>query len=202
MEAKWKTIIKGKDPSKVIVLPCFGDEGNKAAALLSSDYEFILECVSFEDFDTAMRPYKVDKNEAYGEESLKVIEDYLLDKYGQREFYLIGYSLAGLFALWAGTKTKLFSKVAAISGSYWYPNFTSYLNEHEVYPEDIYMSLGDKEAKGKGIFSTVMDKGLEIEKLLREKGKRTIFEMNPGNHFNDPEGRIAKGLAYLLGTTR
>ena len=26
----------------------------------------------------------------------------------------------------------------------------------------------------------------------------SIFELNPGNHFQDPAGRVAKGIAWLL----
>ena len=43
-----------------------------------------------------------------------------------RRYYLGGYSLAGLFSLWASCQTSVFSGIAAVSPSVWYPGFTEY----------------------------------------------------------------------------
>jgi predicted alpha/beta superfamily hydrolase len=48
--------------------------------------------------------------------------------------YIIGgYSLAGLFALWASTRTDLFFGVAAASPSVWFPGFIDYMADHSVH---------------------------------------------------------------------
>ena len=56
-----------------------------------------------------------------------------------------GYSLAGLFALWASTQTALFSGVAAASPSVWFPDWMEFEQQHPIQAQRIYLSLGDKE---------------------------------------------------------
>ena len=56
-----------------------------------------------------------------------------------------GYSLAGLFALWASTQTALFSGVAAASPSVWFPGWMEFEQQHTIQAQRVYLSLGDKE---------------------------------------------------------
>ena len=56
-----------------------------------------------------------------------------------------GYSLAGLFALWASTQTALFSGVAAASPSVWFPGWMEFERQRPIQAQRIYLSLGDKE---------------------------------------------------------
>lgn len=58
-----------------------------------------------------------------------------------------GYSLAGLFALWASTQTALFSGVAAASPSVWFPGWMKFEQQHPVQAQRIYLSLGDREER-------------------------------------------------------
>ena len=53
-----------------------------------------------------------------------------------------GYSLAGLFALWASTQTALFSGVAAASPSVWFPGWMEFEQQHPIQAQRIYLSLG------------------------------------------------------------
>ena len=41
---------------------------------------------------------------------------------------VFGYSLAGLFSLWAMTKTDAFRRCASVSGSLWFDGLTAYLS--------------------------------------------------------------------------
>ena len=43
---------------------------------------------------------------------------------------IAGYSLAGLFALWAGWTSGNFARVASVSGSLWYPGFTDFIRDN------------------------------------------------------------------------
>ena len=43
---------------------------------------------------------------------------------------IAGYSLAGLFALWAAWNSGYFRRVASVSGSLWYPGFTDYIRNN------------------------------------------------------------------------
>ena len=56
-----------------------------------------------------------------------------------------GYSLAGLFALWASTQTDLFCGVAAASPSVWFPGWMEFEQQHPIQAQHIYLSLGDRE---------------------------------------------------------
>lgn len=58
-----------------------------------------------------------------------------------------GYSLAGLFALWASTQTELFSGVAAASPSVWFPGWMEFQQQHPIQTQRIYLSLGDREER-------------------------------------------------------
>ena len=62
---------------------------------------------------------------------------------------LAGYSLAGLFALYAPYRCDAFARVASMSGSLWFPGFADYAREHDLQrtPERAYLSLGKKEAR-------------------------------------------------------
>ena len=44
----------------------------------------------------------------------------------QTKIMLCGYSLAGLFALWAGSQSERFSAVAGVSPSVWFPGYGDY----------------------------------------------------------------------------
>ena len=47
---------------------------------------------------------------------------------------LAGYSLGGLFALWAVCQSEAFSQCACLSGSLWYPGWADFLKEHAPKP--------------------------------------------------------------------
>lgn len=115
------------------------------------------------------------------------------------EIFLGGYSLAGLFALWAAHQTDLFAGVAAASPSVWYPGFPDFMREHEIKASRVYLSLGTKEEKTRHpVMKTVGDNLRELHAMLEEKpGCEVILEMNPGNHFKEPDLRMAKGFAWL-----
>ena len=114
---------------------------------------------------------------------------------------IAGYSLAGLFALYALFRTDVFSTAASVSGSLWYPGFADFTESHETAGkvEGVYLSLGDREDKGGSrIMRTVGESTARVERALREKGINTAYEMNKGGHFSDPEGRLAKGIAWVI----
>ena len=112
---------------------------------------------------------------------------------------LLGYSLAGLFALWAGTRTEEFSLLASVSGSLWYDGWCEYLEAHPCRAGRVYLSLGDKEPKARNPrMGRVGACAERTEELLKAAGIETRFEWNPGGHFNDPEGRTEKAIRWLL----
>ena len=116
-----------------------------------------------------------------------------------REYYLCGYSLAGLFALWAACETNVFSGVAAVSPSVWYPGWLDFAQTHQIKTPKVYLSLGEKEPKTRNPVMRLVGDAIRAEhELLKEAGIRTTLEWNPGNHFVDSDLRTAKGMAWLL----
>ena len=112
---------------------------------------------------------------------------------------LMGYSLGGLFALWAGTRTDEFGLIASVSGSLWYDGWCEYLEANPCRAGKVYLSLGEREPKARN--PRMAQVGLcteRTEALLRASGAETTLEWNPGGHFNDPEARMAKAVAALL----
>ena len=100
---------------------------------------------------------------------------------------IAGYSLAGLFALYAIYQTDLFSRVGSISGSLWFPGMKEYIFSHEptCWPGCMYFSLGDKESKTRNqVLRNVRQNTDEIHAFYRGKGIDTTFQLNPGNHYN------------------
>lgn len=85
---------------------------------------------------------------------------------------IAGYSLAGLFALYAIYRTDVFSRVGCMSASLWFPGFKEYIFSHEPKrrPDCIYFSLGDKEAKTRNpVLKTVQENTEEIQTFTRAK---------------------------------
>ena len=116
-----------------------------------------------------------------------------------RTYYIGGYSLAGLFALWAAYQTDVFDGVAAASPSMWFPGFAEYMDKNEIRTDTVYLSLGDREEKTRSpVMATVGDRIREARILLKERGVNCILEWNEGNHFKDADFRTAKAFAWVL----
>ena len=114
---------------------------------------------------------------------------------------IAGYSLAGLFALYALYRTDIFARAASMSGSLWFPGFGGFVRSHDMKraPEKLYLSLGDKEAKTRNPYlKTVQENTEAAVQLYRDRGLDVTWELNPGNHFRDAELRSAKGILGIL----
>lgn len=114
---------------------------------------------------------------------------------------LVGYSMAGLFALYASHQpSEYFTRFASVSGSLWYPDFEEwYVNTpFPSNPKAVYLSLGTKESKSSNPYlSTTADRTQSIAKFLAAKNTPCTFEWNPGNHFQNPDARLARAIAWL-----
>lgn len=114
---------------------------------------------------------------------------------------LAGYSLAGLFALWACYNCDVFDRVASISGSLWFLDFKEYVFKHPMKktPDRIYLSLGDTEAKTRNLtLKMVQNNTEEIFEHYKRLGMDVAWESNPGNHFKNAALRTAKGIMAIL----
>ena len=175
-------------------------------------------CISNLNWDDDMSPWyapKINKNDTdflgKADEYLKILLEKIIPKVKefveinlekQIEYYVIaGYSLAGLFAVYTAYRTDLFNKIVSCSGSFWFPNFVEYVEKNRISTniKQIYFSLGNRESKTKNkVLQTVEENTKKIEKFLREQGIKTIYEENEGNHFQNADLRMAKGIKWIL----
>ena len=218
IEEKTVTIFYNEDfkdkDIPIIILNTFDEDGEKIWNL-SKEYnckEYILVTISNINWNKEMSPWYMKKlyknDDDYSGEAdkyIKQLETKIIPEIksivGDKEMILAGYSLAGLFAIYSLYKINIFNKIISASGSLWYPNFTDYVKENKILnkPEKIYFSLGNKESKTKNeILSKVEDNTKYLAEFYKNQGIKTIYEENEGNHFKDPELRIAKGIKSIL----
>ena len=167
------------------------------------DKEFCLIAFKIEDWNEELSPWNapaVFGNEDFGNGAgetlnriLKICND------SSKTYYIGGYSLAGLFALWAVYQTDVFKAVAGVSPSMWFPGFADYMKENRMNADKVYLSLGDREEKTRNpIMATVGDRIREAHQLLKQCDISCTLEWNEGNHFREPDIRTAKGFLWLL----
>ena len=116
--------------------------------------------------------------------------------------WIAGYSLAGLLAVYALYRLPELAGAVCCSGSLWYPGFLDYAGSHATAakPQGVYLSLGDREKKSRNpMLSRVEDCTLALRDLLARDGISCTFASEPGNHFQDPEGRLTRGILWCLG---
>ena len=110
-----------------------------------------------------------------------------------------GYSLAGLFALWASTQTDLFYGVAAASPSVWFPGWMEFEQRHLIQAQRVYLSLGDKEERTKNaVMAVVGDNIRTLHSQLTARGVDCTLEWNSGGHFKDADLRTAKAFRWVM----
>ena len=145
------------------------------------------------------------KRGAYGEaeETLAYIEDVLLPwirrAYGDMPCVLGGYSLGGLFALWAAYRTESFDGICAVSPSLWVRGWDAYAEGRVACADAVYLSLGDKEGRARNVRMAAVGDCVrrQASRLTRQFAEgKTVFEWNRGGHFDDEPGRMARGLAW------
>lgn len=114
---------------------------------------------------------------------------------------LLGYSMAGLFALWAVHQTDAFSVCASCSGSLWYEGFDAYLERTPLQsPCAIYLSLGEAEEKARSpVFARVGDATRRIAALLARSpaATDTALVWHPGGHTGAVGERLAAALMWM-----
>lgn len=164
---------------------------------------FCLIAVRINDWNNELSPWKAPAifgKESFGGGASKTLEEILKLCAGKgKTYYIGGYSLAGLFALWAAYQTDVFSGVAAASPSLWFPDFDKYMKNNGIRTNTVYLSLGDREEKVRNpVMATVGDKIRKAHVFLKECDVNCILEWNNGNHFKDADIRTAKAFAWVM----
>lgn len=113
-----------------------------------------------------------------------------------------GYSLGGLFSLYAFAQSSYFSACACLSGSLWYPGWVDHLRDLPLEGAGRYafFSIGKKERKaGPPVMRTVQDDIEACAEILRGRGCAVDVTVGPGNHMQHHTERLAAGLVALDG---
>lgn len=205
----------GHAPPDTVVYTHLDGDGAREAAALVPPCRAVLAAVDGVDWDDALSPWKAPRAFRGGQDFsggadahialmtggvMPAVENALGFVPVRR--MIAGYSLAGLFAVYALYKTGAFTGVASVSGSLWYDGFVEYMgNAPLALPaRDIiaYFSLGDRESAARNPRLAAVGRCTqEAERLLKQKGASTLFELNPGGHFDDSAQRLARGVAFL-----
>jgi len=114
---------------------------------------------------------------------------------------LAGYSMSGLFALYAAFRSDYFSRIVSASGSLWYPGMVDFVAAHQpsFILQRAYFSIGNKESSTRHPYLKTTEANIrQVAAALQSQGIDTTFELNPGNHFKDTVLRLAKGIAWVL----
>ena len=205
---------------------------NEVVAIAQSGQNFLFAAIPVESWYDALSPWEAPAvwgKQGFGgkaTETLCFLTEQVIPTLKQQyplpenvKIILGGYSLAGLFALWASTQTNLFYGVAAASPSvwfpgwmeferqhpiqaqhiYWFPGWMEFERQHPIQAQHIYLSLGDKEEHTKNtVMAAVGDDIRTLHSRLTARGADCTLEWNSGGHFKDADLRTAKAFQWVI----
>lgn len=142
----------------------------------------------------------------HAHETLQYVEHRLLPwlraEYGALPCVLGGYSLGGLFALWASMQTDAFEAVAAASPSLWIKGWNEYAESHKTQAHRIFLSLGKTEEHCRNQRMARIGDCVRKQHatLCRQIGTdNTTLVWNEGGHFGHEAERMAQAFGFLVG---
>ena len=165
---------------------------------------FLLAAVQAENWNDDLSPWPAPP--VWGKDTLRFLTEQVIPILEQRfrlpenvKIILGGYSLAGLFALWAATQNDALYGVAAASPSVWFPGWPEYEAAHPIQAQCVYLSLGDREEHTKNqTMASVGDNIRALHTALIRRGTACTLEWNTGGHFKDVDLRTARAFAWVM----
>ena len=185
---------------------------SEVAAIAQSAHHFLFAAIPVESWNDALSPWEAPAvwgTQGFGgnaTDTLRFLTERGIPTLKQQfplpenvKIILGGYSLAGLFALWASTQTNLFYGIAAASPSVWFPGWMEFEQRHPIQAQRVYLSLGDKEERTKNaVMAAVGDNIRTLHSRLTERGTDCTLEWNSGGHFKDADLRTAKAFRWMM----
>ena len=172
---------------------------------------FALAAFEISDWERDLMPWsdpavsKRTDSECLADETLLYLIQGLLPwlkgRLGDAPVVLGGYSLAGLFSLWAARKSNAFWGIAAASPSVWIQGWPEYVDTHPMRARRVFLSLGEREEQTRNRTIARVGERIRDEHALlqRELGEENCtLEWNPGGHFADCDGRLARAFIWNL----
>ena len=200
------------DAPTLLVFPDSPAEADALAALLP-DYIALL-ALPEAHWEHAFTPWRAPKLFAKGadfgggaDDTLHQLTEVLLPA-AERELGLqpqwrglLGYSLAGLFALYAAYRSDYFQRIASVSGSLWFDGWVDFTATHTpaTLLQAVYFSLGDREAQSRNPRMAAVQTATEaMFACWQQYACPTTLEINAGGHFDDVPQRLAKAAEWLI----
>ena len=181
------------------------------SSFLLSYPDAVFVSIKVEDWNRYLSPYRAEnpfrKGDYFSGDADTLLSSIINDlipmvenKEKKGERYLIGYSMGGLFSLYAASLSNAWKGVGSVSGSLWYINYDKYVSSYRLLTEKIYLSLGRKEKESRNkVLRTVEEKTNIIYETIKSEGIECTFRLQEGGHFQDEEKRIRDAVSYLLG---
>ena len=213
--------IYGETHAEYLLLQMTGEHelqsmDHEVAMIAQSSRNFLFAAIPVESWNDALSPWEapaVWEKQGFGgkaADTLCFLTGQVIPTLKQQfrlpenvKIILGGYSLAGLFALWASTQTDLFYGVAAASPSVWFPGWMEFEQQRPIQTQHIYLSLGDKEEHTKStVMAVVGDNIRTLHSQLIARGADCTFEWNSGGHFKDADLRTARAFRWVMEESR
>lgn len=173
---------------------------------------FVFVAVELDDWVACLMPWTDDavtrrmEREPEAAATLYYIERVLLPwartAYGPLPCVLGGYSLGGLFALWASLVSEAFDGVSAVSPSVWIRGWGDFASGRVCGARAVYLSLGDREERARNRRMAAVGDCIrrQHEALVAQFGTDdTVLEWNSGGHFDHEAERMARGFVWTAG---
>ncbi len=201
----------GKEaPSLVVLFSGFDRElfGNTCGLLAEQEHSLVLAEFGGIDWDRDYSPWEADgsggRHFSGGAGRLTgFLPEFTAEL--ERRFgnfsgvYYCGYSLGGLFALYAASLSGdgSISGAASCSGSMWFPGWTEFLAAHTLHGR-IFLSLGGKEKNSPDpLMASVEEKTAEVKRIAQRTAE-VVFQHEPGGHFSRVPERLSHGIFSML----
>ena len=213
--------IYGEPHAEYLLLQMTGEHelqsmDSEVATIAQSAHHFLFAAIPVESWNDALSPWKspaVWGKQGFGgnaADTLRFLTEQVIPSLKQQfhlpknvKIILGGYSLAGLFALWASTQTALFSGVAAASPSVWFPGWMKFEQQYPIQAQCIYLSLGDREERTRNATMAAVGENIRaLHRELAERRKSCVLEWNIGGHFKDTDLRTAKAFGWVMEESR
>lgn len=188
-----------------------GLEREAEAIAAGTDIGFVLAAFDTGEWARALMPWAdeaVSRNVEVGShaaDTLAYLTDTLLPwlrvRYGNLSVVIGGYSLGGLFALWAARQVGCFDGVAAASPSLWIRGWSDYAEKHGVKSRQVYLSLGNREEHCRNQRMAQIGQCVRSEYALLASRMRTdnvVLEWNQGGHFGEEAERTGRAFVWNI----
>ena len=213
----WSCYVCGEHNAEYLLLQMTGEHelqsmDNEVDAIAQSGRKYLFAAVPVSNWNDALSPWEAPAvwgKQGFGgnaADTLRFLTEQVMPTLTQQfhlpenvKIILGGYSLSGLFALWASTQTDLFYGVAAASPSVWFPGWIEFEQQHPIQAQRVYLSLGDKEERTKNaVMAAVGDNIRTLHSRLAERSTDCTLEWNCGGHFKDADLRTAKAFRWMM----